>query len=169
MAQTLASIGWVDWALLAVVLLSVAVGLWRGLVFEVLAVLGWVAAYVAAQLLAVDVAPHVPLGAPGSGLNRATAFALVFIATLVAWALASRLVRLIVHATPLSLVDRTLGAGFGLLRGLLGLLALTTVVTMTPARTAPEWTASHGARWLTGVLHDIKPMLPRALADHLRV
>ena len=62
-----------------------------------------------------------------------------------------------------------LGAGFGLLRGLLGLLALTTVVTMTPARTAPEWTASHGARWLTGVLHDIKPMLPRALADHLRV
>lgn len=169
MAQTLAAIGWVDWALLAVVLLSVAVGLWRGLVFEVLAVLGWIAAYVAAQLLAADLGPHLPLGAPGSGLNRAAAFVVVFFAVLVVWSLASRLVRLLVHATPLSVADRTLGAGFGLLRGLLGLLALTTVVTMTPARTAPEWTASHGARWLTGVLQDIKPMLPRELADHLRV
>ncbi len=169
MAQSLLAIGWVDWALLAVVLLSVVVGLWRGLVFEVLAVVGWIAAYVAAQWLAADVAAHLPLGAPGSGLNRAAAFVLVFLAVLVGWSLASRVVRLLVHATPLSVADRTLGAGFGLLRALLALIALTTVVTMTPARTAPEWTASHGARWLTGVLQDIKPMLPRELADHLRV
>lgn len=46
---TMNDIGWVDWALLAVLLASVIVGLVRGLVFEVLSLLGWVAAYIAAQ------------------------------------------------------------------------------------------------------------------------
>ena len=35
-------LSWVDWALLAVLLVSVVVGLWRGLVFEVLSLVGWV-------------------------------------------------------------------------------------------------------------------------------
>jgi membrane protein required for colicin V production len=166
---TFAAIGWVDWALLAVVVLSILLGLWRGLVFEVLAVLGWVAAYVAAQALALDVAPRLPIGEPGSGLNHAVAFALVFLGALIAWALAAKLVRMLVHATPLSLADRTLGAGFGLLRGLLVLLALATVVTMTPAAKAPQWTSSLGAQWLTALLQGLKPMLPYELAEHLRV
>ena len=33
-----------DWVLLAALLLSVLLGLWRGLVYEVLSVAGWVAA-----------------------------------------------------------------------------------------------------------------------------
>lgn len=167
--DTLAAVGWVDWALLAVVVLSILLGLWRGLVFEVLAVLGWVAAYVAAQALALAVAPRLPVGEPGSGLNHAAAFALVFLGALIVWALGAKLVRLLVHATPLSLADRTLGAGFGLLRGVLVLLALTTVVAMTPAAQAPDWTTSHGAQWLTGLLQGLKPMLPVELAEHLHV
>jgi len=35
----------VDWILLSLVLVSMAVGLWRGLVFEVLSLLGWIAAF----------------------------------------------------------------------------------------------------------------------------
>jgi membrane protein required for colicin V production len=168
-ADALAGVGWVDWALLAVIVLSILLGLWRGLVFEVLAVLGWVAAFFAAQALALDVAARLPVGEPGSGLNHAAAFALVFLAALIVWALGAKLVRLLVHATPLSLADRTLGAGFGLLRGLLVLLALATVVTMTPAAQAPDWTSSLGAQWLTALLQGLKPMLPYELAEHLRV
>ena len=48
--MSLPALGWVDWALLAVLALSIAVGLWRGLVFEVLSLVGWVGAYIAAQL-----------------------------------------------------------------------------------------------------------------------
>ena len=43
--MTLSSLGWVDWALAAVLVLSIAVGLWRGLVFEVLSLVGWVAVH----------------------------------------------------------------------------------------------------------------------------
>jgi membrane protein required for colicin V production len=134
-----------------------------------MAVLGWIAAYVAAQALALEVAPYVPVGEPGSGLRHAVAFSLVFLGALVVWTLGASLVRLLIHATPLSAADRTLGAGFGLLRGLLALLVLATVVTMTPAREAPQWTSSLGAQWLTGMLQGLKPMLPHELAGHLRI
>ena len=165
--MTLPAFGWVDWLLLAVLALSVAVGLWRGLVFEVLSLVGWVAAYIAAQVLAPVVAPMLPVGTPGGALNLGAAFALVFVLALIVWALASRLVRLVIHATPLQVVDRVLGGGFGLLRGAVLLLAVATVVAMTPASRTPAWQHSQGAAWLGAVLQGLKPVLPESLAQHL--
>ena len=80
MNEVPAALGWVDWALLAVLALSVVIGLWRGLVFEVLSLLGWVAAYIAAQMFAPAVAPLLPIGHPGEALNHAAAFAATFVA-----------------------------------------------------------------------------------------
>jgi len=166
--MTMNEIGWVDWALLAVLLASVIVGLVRGLLFEVLSLLGWVAAFVAAQTLAPDVAPHLPVGAAGSALNHGAAFAVVFVLALIVWMLTARLIRLIVHATPLTLIDRTLGGVFGLVRALVLLLAVATVVSFTPAVRAGPWQASLGAAWLGVLLSGIKPVLPPALARHLQ-
>jgi membrane protein required for colicin V production len=157
----------IDWMLLAILLLSVIVGLWRGLVFEVLSLLGWVAAYVAAQWFSPSIAVHLPLGAPGSPLNMAAAFVLAFIGALVVWGLLARLVRLLVKATPLSAFDRVLGAGFGLARGLVVLLALATAVAMTPAADSTAWRTSRGAGWLSALLNDLKPVLPAQVARHL--
>ncbi|MFO1221446.1 MAG: CvpA family protein [Burkholderiaceae bacterium] len=161
-------IGWVDWALLAVLLVSVLVGLVRGLVFEVLSLLGWVAAFVAAQAWSAEVALHVPVGAPGSALNHGAAFAIVFVLALIAWMLAAKLIRLIVHATPLTLIDRTLGGVFGFVRALVLLLAVAMVVSFTPAVRAAPWQASHGAAWLGVLLSGLKPVLPPAVSRHLQ-
>jgi len=166
--STMNDIGWVDWALLAVLVASVLVGLVRGLVFEVLSLLGWVAAFVVAQTMTPDVAPHIPVGAPGSALNHGAAFAVVFVLALIAWMLTARLIRLIVHATPLTLVDRTLGGVFGLVRALVLLLAVATVVSFTPAVRAGAWQSSHGAAWLGVLLSGLKPVLPPALSRHLQ-
>lgn len=165
--DTLPALGWVDWALLAVLALSVVVGLWRGAVFEVLSLAGWLAAYLVAQLFTAQVAPHITVGASGSALNHGATFALLFVATLIVWAIASRLMRLLIHATPLKAIDRTLGAAFGLLRGAVVLLALATVVLLTPAARSADWQASQGAAWLTTLLQGLKPMLPNELAHHL--
>lgn len=167
MNDALHTFGWVDWALLAVLVLSVAVGLWRGLVFEVLSLLGWIAAYIAAQAFASSVAPLLPVGSAGGSLNHAAAFVLVFVAALVLWALASRLLRLLIHATPLQAIDRVLGGGFGLLRGVVLLLAVATVVLLTPAQRAPAWQRSQGAASLTALLNGLKPVLPDAIAQRL--
>lgn len=161
------ALGWVDWTLLAVLGLSVVVGLWRGLVFELMSLVGWVVAYVAAQLYSAQVAPHLPIGLPGSALNLGAGFALTFIGVLIGWTLLARLVRLLVHATPLTLIDRSLGAAFGLLRGAVLLLAAATIVALTPAAQSQPWQDSQGANWLRVALQGIKPVLPAEVARHL--
>ena len=168
MADTaLPTLGWVDWTLLAVLALSVVVGLWRGLVFELMSLVGWVVAYVAAQLYSAQVAPHLPIGLPGSALNLGAGFALTFVGVLIGWTLLARLVRLLVHATPLTLIDRTLGAAFGLARGGVLLLALATLVAFTPAARSQPWQDSQGAAWLRVALQGIKPVLPAEVARYL--
>lgn len=167
LGATLAGIGWVDWLLAAVLVGSVAVGLWRGLVFELMSLLGWLAAYVAAQLFSAQVGAWVPIGTPGSALHQGAAFAVTFLGALLVWAVLARLLRLIVHATPLTTLDRTLGAGFGLLRGAVLLLALATVVALTPAVRSPAWQESRGADWLGQALQGLRPVLPAAVSRHL--
>ncbi len=158
---------WVDLAMLGVLAISVVVGLVRGFVFEVLSLVGWFVAYLVARWFAADAAPHIPVGAPGSAVNHAVAFAGLFIAALILWALASRLLRFLIHATPLSFPDRLLGAAFGLLRGLVLLLAAATVITYTPLATAPAWKASRGAQWLQSALDGLRPLLPSQISTRL--
>ena len=158
---------WIDIVLAGILALSVVLGLIRGFVFEVLSLLGWFVAYFAAQWLAVDVAPHIPVGNPGSAINHAAAFSAVFIAVLLVWAIGSRLLRLLIHATPLSLPDRLLGAVFGLLRGVVLLLAVATVISLTPLMKSPAWQASQGAQWLQGTFDALRPVLPPQLLQHL--
>lgn len=167
MNATIPVLGWVDWTLVAILAVSVVIGLWRGLVFELMSLVGWVVAYVLAQAYSPLVAPRLHLGEPGSALNQAAGFAAVFVAVLLVWALLARLVRMLVHSTPLTVLDRLLGALFGALRGALLLLALATLVAFTPAATSPDWSASRGATWLMALLHGIKPMLPADVARHL--
>jgi membrane protein required for colicin V production len=159
--------GWVDWALLAVLLISVVVGLWRGLVFEVLSLVGWVVAFIAAQALAPQGATVVPIGVPGSALNHGVAFFAIFVIALVLWAMASRLVRVLIHATPLQPVDRVLGGVFGLARGAVLLLAVAMLVMLSPAQRSQAWQRSQGAAWLATVLQGLKPVLPSAITRQL--
>jgi membrane protein required for colicin V production len=161
------SLGWVDVALLAVLLVSALVGVVRGVVFELLSLAGWLVAYFAAQWFTPMLAVHLPVGQPGSALNHGASFACAFIAALIVWGLLARLVRMLIRATPLSAVDRLLGAGFGLARGAIVLLAVATVVGLTPLAKSVAWQHSHGAPWLQAGLRGLKPVLPAEVSQHL--
>jgi membrane protein required for colicin V production len=154
-------IGWVDVAMLAILGLSMLIGAWRGLVFEVLSLAGWFVAYFAAQAYAPLLAPHLPVGAAGSALQHATAFACAFILALLVWSLAARLVRLLVRATPLKPVDRLFGAAFGIVRGVLALLILGTLIGYTPLAQSPPWQQSQGVGWLNTTVRELMPLLPQ--------
>jgi membrane protein required for colicin V production len=165
----LANLGWVDLTLLALLGLSVLIGMARGLVFELMSLIGWVVAYVAAQVWSPRLLAYMPIGAAGSSLQQGAAFVVSFIGVLIAWSLLARLVRLGLHATPLTLIDRMLGAGFGFLRGGVLLLVLATAVAFTPAVRSQPWQDSHAAAWLGQALQGIKPVLPDEVARHLPV
>ncbi|HEX7437871.1 MAG TPA: CvpA family protein, partial [Caldimonas sp.] len=152
-------LGWVDLAMLGVIALSAIVGAARGLTFEVLSLLGWVAAWFAGLWLGPLLAPHLPIGAPGSPLNGIAAFASAFLIILVVWGLGARAISALVGKTLLRPLDRLLGAVFGLARGVLVLLALVTVVSFTPATTSEAWRESQGAAWLNSILRELMPFI----------
>lgn len=158
---------WIDGLLLAVLLVSVVVGVLRGFVFEVMSLAGWLVAWFGAPYAGRELAPQLPIGAPGSAANLVASYVLCFVVILVVWTLLARLVRLLIHATPLSMPDRLLGAGFGLLRGGVLLLAVATVIALTPAAQSAPWQRSEGARWLGIAMLGMKPLLPAELARYL--
>lgn len=169
--EALQSFSVIDWALLGVLFISVCVGFVRGFVFECLSLAGWVVAWFAAQwaapYLAPYLAPYISAGAQGSALRFGVAFAICFLLAGIVWGLLAKLVRALIHATPLSVPDRLLGGAFGVLRGVVLLLAVATVVALTPAAQSRDWRSSTGARWLGHTLHVVKPVLPEAVAQLL--
>lgn len=163
----IAGVGAADWFLLAVLAVSVLLGLVRGLVFEVMALAGWVVAYFAARWFAADLLPYLPATLRDMGADRAVAFGALFLAALIVWSLAARLVRMLLHASPLSAIDRVGGGAFGLVRGVVLLLVLATLLRFTPAAQSPLWQASVGAGWLDRGVRAIEPLLPGRVAAWL--
>lgn len=156
-----------DWVFVAVLAVSFLVGAWRGLVYEVLSVISWIAAFIVAQLLAPDAAGWLPVDrAPEAG-RYAMGFIVVFIAVVFAGALLAWLIKKLIEAVGLRPVDRTLGAAFGLVRGAILLMAVAVVVNMSPARSAVWWTESKGAEVSLAALKGLKPVLPERFGQYL--
>ncbi len=161
------SLGTLDWILLAVLLLSMLIGLWRGLMVEMLSVLGWIAAFVVAQMFATPLGQWLPMDGAVPQLRYAAGFALAFIGTLIVSTLVGWLAKKMLASVGLSGLDRLLGAAFGLVRGAIILLAVTTVVLMTPMRSSDAWSQSMGAGVLSTVLKGLKPALPDELGKFI--
>jgi membrane protein required for colicin V production len=156
-----------DWIFCAVLLLSVLLGAWRGLVFEVLSLLSWLVALIAARYFAIDMALLLPMQGSSDGLRYAAGFVLVFVAVLLVGSLIAVVSKKLMTSVGLRPVDRVLGALFGSLRGGLLLLLATAVVHATPLKSTAAWQESVGAGLAMAVLKAVKPALPRDLEKYL--
>lgn len=152
--------GWIDGLLLGVLALSALVGVWRGLAFELLSLLGWIVAWFCAQAWGPAIARLVPLGAEGSALRIGLGFVAAFLVGLLGWRLLSWMVQQLLQATPLAPLDRALGAAFGLLRGVLIVLLLVMLVGLTPLAASAGWQQSQGVLWARGALAALQPLWP---------
>ena len=156
-----------DWVFAAVLAASFLLGVWRGLVYEVLSVMSWVAAFILAQWLAPDAAALLPMGTAGEPVRYAAGFVLVFIAVVFAGGLLAWATKKLVQAVGLRPVDRTLGAVFGLMRGAVLLMAMAVVINMTPFKRADWWTESKAAAASTDAVKRLKPVLPERFGQYL--
>jgi membrane protein required for colicin V production len=157
----------VDWTLIGILALSLMIGVWRGLVYEVLSVFVWIAAFVLAQWFAPEVAAKLPMAGTAQSLRYAAGFVLVFVGTAFVAGLFVQLIKKMVAAVGLRPVDRTLGAVFGLLRGAILLLSIAVVMNMTALKSQTDWQASQGAAMLTELLTKLKPLLPQDFGKYL--
>jgi membrane protein required for colicin V production len=91
----------------------------------------------------------------------------VFVAAVFACGLLAWLLKKLVDAVGLRPADRALGALFGVLRGLVLLLAVVLIAGWLQVQDAPWWQQSRWAPWLQDALKGMRPVLPEALGRHL--
>ncbi len=156
-----------DWIFLAMLLLSLAIGAWRGLVYEVLSLATWFAAFLLAQWFAPAAAQYLPMAGSSETIRYAAGFVLVFIAAVFAGSILTWLVSRLFQVAGLRPADRVLGAVFGAMRGVVVLLAVAVLVSMTPLQGDAWWTDSVGADWATGAVKGLKPVLPHEFGRYL--
>lgn len=111
-----------DYAIIGIMLVSFSLGLWRGLVYEVLSLLGWPLAFLLSRQFAGKLEPMLPVSVETARV--ALAYALVFIAALILWGMLVWLFTKLIHAVGLNVLDSILGGLFGLMRGALVILVL---------------------------------------------
>jgi len=116
----------IDGVVAVVIVLSALLAYGRGLVRELMAIVGWIAAAVLAFLFAPQVEPLVrelpyvgEFLADSCELSVIGAFALVFAAALIVVSLFTPLFSSLVHRSMLGGVDQGLGFIFGVVRGVL--------------------------------------------------
>ncbi|WP_287914774.1 CvpA family protein [Tibeticola sp.] len=153
----MAALTLLDWIVVAILLGSVLLGAWRGFLYEVVTLAGWVVAFVAAQTWAADLAVHLPLSGSTGGLRHAVAFVLIFIGGVFGAGLFAALIRRLLGAVGLRPVDRALGAGFGILRGLALLLAIGFVAHWTPLHSTEFWRLSATTPWIDSTVRSFVP------------
>jgi membrane protein required for colicin V production len=156
-----------DWIVVAVLFVSLVLGAWRGLIYEIFSVLSWLAAFILAQWFAPDVAQRLPMTGSSPAVRYAAAFVLVFLLAVLTGGLIATLARKIFAVIGLRPADRALGAAFGLVRGVVLMLAVTVVIGITPLQSARWWQESVAAELSAATLKGLKPLLPQQFGKFL--
>lgn len=142
-------------------------GLWRGLMSEVLALTAWVAAFVAAQAWAEPASRYLATTITQPALRYGVAFLLVIVAVLLLFTIARIILSLLLRATGLELADRLLGAAFGIVRGLLITFIGIVLAGMSSLPSRPWWQHAWLALPLETAVIAVKPWLPAEIGNRL--
>lgn len=113
-----------DAVILGIIAVSMLFGIFRGLVREAFSLAGWIAAYLVARLFHAPLEQMLADVITTPSLRLLVAWGGLFIATLLLAFIAGYMVMSLMEAAGLRGIDRFFGALFGLLRGLILVLAL---------------------------------------------
>jgi len=135
----LESFNWVDFIIIAVILISTMISLVRGFTKEVLSLAAWIVAIWLALHFCQALAPSMPTFIAKQSVRVSVAFGLIFVGTLLVGALISYLVAHLVEKTKLTLMNRFLGIVFGAGRGVLLIALVILISSLTPVDEYHAW------------------------------
>lgn len=149
-----------DFVVLAILLASVVVSMMRGLVREVLSLVAFAAALVAAVWWGPRVQVALASYIETDLLRMAVAYAGLFIGVLLAVGVINIALGTAIRSTGLAPADRGLGAMFGLARGLLVVLVLVAAAGYTPFPAEAWWRQAMLSPLAEQAMTGIKQKLP---------
>lgn len=158
---------WPDYAILAVIAVSVGVGALRGFIKEVFSLLVWAAAFLVAYHFAGDVADLMKEAVTLPSARTAMGFSGLFIAVLLVGGLVNYLLGRLVESTGLSGTDRLLGGLFGAARGLVLVVAVLLVCGFTPIPGDPWWKESRTIQRMMPLVSWTAAYLPQSVVEQL--
>lgn len=165
---------WVDWAIVAIIIISTLISLKRGFFKEALSLLVWIVAGVLAWMFGGALSGHLTPFIEVPSVRIIAACAILFISTLLVGSLVNFLVGEFIRATGLSGTDRFLGMFFGAARGTLLIVVLVGLVSLLPVDNDGWWKQSvlvphflMVADWSKNLILNWSGQLPAAVAQDL--
>ena len=158
---------WFDYAVVTIVGLSVLLAVFRGVVREIAALAGWVAALILSGLFAQQLAQWLPASL-SLMLRAVIAYLVIFLTVLLLSGIVGMLVAKLFHAAGLGFTDRAIGALFGLLRGAVIVFVGVMFAGLTGLPKEPFWREAALSGPVETAVLAAKPALPKDLAQRIR-
>lgn len=151
---------WVDYVICAVLVISVIMGALRGFTRETFSLVTWIVSFWLAWRFGARVGSMFGVHLANPGLRLYLGYAAVFIVVLLVGAVISAILVRLVRSSPLAGPDRSLGAGLGLLRGLLLVIAGIMLAAVNGERNSTWWHQSLIVPRLAPVAQDLRTLVP---------
>jgi len=157
-----------DYIVLSIIGLSVVLSVMRGLVREVLAIMGWLAAFYVARTYASQILPMMPVNIPTEPLRVLAAFLVLFLATLLVASLLAIALTAIFKTIGLGWINRLLGAIFGLARGVLIVCIIVFLAGLTNLPKDTSWRNAMFSAPIEAMVITMLPWIPISMAQHVK-
>ena len=157
-----------DYAVIVIVSLSVIVSVMRGLLKEVLAILGWVVAFYVAKTYSSQILPMMPVEIPTESLRMLASFLVLFVATLILSSLLAIALASIFKKMDLGWLNRSLGALFGLARGVLIVGIIVFLAGLTSIPQDARWRNAMFSAPLEALVVSAKPWVAGNMATYIK-
>ena len=154
----------IDWIICALLVLSTVVGIMRGVIREVLSIVGWRGGFPLGFSIAGDMAGPNPLDCIDYITSSCELCVLILVACLFVVGLFGFILRKMLEVAALTFEDRILGAAFGFVRGIIVVAACVFFfglsqslsssrmwqqsVMIGPAETVIEWSMPYMPEWI---------------------
>lgn len=157
-----------DYTVLSIIGLSVVYSIMRGLVKEVLSVIGWVAAFYVGRTYTDQILPLMSQEIPTESLRILAAFLVLFLGTLLLCSLLAIAISALFKKIGLGLMNRLLGGVFGIFRGLLIVCILVFFAGLTDLPKDARWKNAMFSAPLEALVVSMLPWLPEGIARYVK-
>lgn len=159
---------WVDYILLGVIVISALLSLWRGFVTEAISLLSWIVGLWVAVVFFQDLAHLMKDWIDTPSIRDVSAFAILFVGTVLVGGLVNYLAGQLVAKTGLTATDRVLGVLFGIARGIVIVAVLVLLAGLTALPQDPWWQEALLLEHFQDMALWLRSFLPANIAENIR-